>query len=194
MIESLVDGLQRNTLPAAGVVTRLTGLRRETSTMRIGVAIGASIERYSDPSRLAVAPRRMTFLTSHLGMQPGERVAGLGVVELGSIFPVLEVVALLTILPQAAIVLILMAGNAVLTQPEESSGLVTNLDGKHFRLRNMFRRVTTIAGRSRVLSLQAVPSFAVIEAGSSRRPFDNRKIEAVMFRVTLRAFLAGIGF
>jgi hypothetical protein len=44
VIESLVHGLQRNTLPAAGVVTRLTALLREASPMRIGVAIGASME------------------------------------------------------------------------------------------------------------------------------------------------------
>jgi len=136
----------------------------------------------------------MTFLTRDLGVQPGERVAGLGVVELRSIFPVLEVVALLTILSQAAIVLVLMTVHAVRADSQESSALVANLDGKHFRLCNMLRRVTTIAGQSRVFSLQAVSGFAVIEPGRSRRPFHDREIEAIVFGVTLSAFLTGIGF
>lgn len=194
VIESLVDSLQRDTLPAAGVVTRLTALLRETAAMRISMAVRTSIESQAGPSRLIVAARGVTFLTSDLGVQAGERIAGLVVVELRDIFPVVEIVALLAILPQAAMVLVLMAVHAVRANPQKSPAFVANLDGKHLRLCNMLRRVTTIAGQSRVFSLQAVSGLGVIEPGGSRRPFNNREVEAIMFGVALRALLAGIGF
>lgn len=76
MVEALADCLGRHSLPAAGVVARLTALG-EASAMRIRVAIRTFAESDADITRLAVRSGRMTFLAGDLGMRTGQRIAGL---------------------------------------------------------------------------------------------------------------------
>src|ERR1051325_5270909 len=70
VIEFLVYVLQRNPLPARSAVTGLAGLRN-SSLMRIGVAVGAFAEHKAHVTRLVIGTRCVTFLASDLGVQSG---------------------------------------------------------------------------------------------------------------------------
>lgn len=70
VIEALIHVLQRDFLPATGVVTRLTGLR-ETAVMRVLVAVGALVEWDADVLRLALRSVDVALRALHLRVQAG---------------------------------------------------------------------------------------------------------------------------
>jgi len=81
MVEAFVDCLKRNLLPSTGVVTGLATLR-ETAMMRIFVAVGTLVESSASVLRLAVPAVDVALRALHLGMQAGQRIACLRVIEL----------------------------------------------------------------------------------------------------------------
>ena len=81
VVEALVHRLQRNLLPSARAVARLAALR-EAAVVRIFVAIGALVERNAHVLRLAVRAVGVALGALHLGMQAGQRIARLRVIEL----------------------------------------------------------------------------------------------------------------
>ena len=194
MIETLADRLQRNSFPARGVVAGLASLLREAAAMGIGVAIRAGIERQTNIARLVVGSRRMALRAGHLRVEAGQRITSLVMVKLRDILPVFKIVALLAILSQAAAMLIFMAVHAIGRDAEKSSGLVSNLDGKHFIGLDVGRGVAAVARESGMLALQVVAGLTVVETGRRRRPFDDFEIFAVVLGVAARALLAGVGF
>ncbi len=110
-----------------------------------------------------------------------------------NIFPVFEIVALLAIGSQAAIVFVFMAGGAGLGNAQERAVAVPHLDAEPFRWRNVIGGVTAITSKPGMFALQRVTRLAVIEAGGGGRPLDERKVLAVMLGVTLAAALARSG-
>ncbi len=80
--------------------------------VRVGVTIGALAKSQAGEARLVVSAGRVALLTSHLRMQSGQRKLGFAVVELRDVFPILEIVALLAVLPQSPVMLVLVAGDA----------------------------------------------------------------------------------
>ena len=70
VIKALVDCLQRNLFPAAGVVTGLATLG-EAAVMRILVAVGTLIEWNADVLRLSVGSVGVALGALHLQVQPG---------------------------------------------------------------------------------------------------------------------------
>ena len=70
MVEALVDGLKRNSLPAICAVAGLASLN-EAATMWIFVAVRTLTERDSDISRLAVSTAGMTLGALDLSVQAG---------------------------------------------------------------------------------------------------------------------------
>jgi hypothetical protein len=141
--------------PSGGRVTRLASLL-EAAVVNVGMAIGALGERKSGISWLAVRASRMAFLALHLGVQTGERIACLGVVELldgGERFPVGEVVALLAICAEPPLVRILVAGSARLGNAKESLAQVFDLDDPAVGWRHVVGRVAAIAGQAGVFCL-----------------------------------------
>ncbi len=113
MIEVPVHRRQRNLLPALGVVTRLTALRK-AAVMRIGVAVRTLSKRKPAIARLIVRPRRMALLAFHLRVHSGERILRFAMVEFpdGDIFPIGRVVTLRAIAAQSALMRVLVAGSA----------------------------------------------------------------------------------
>jgi len=109
VVEPFIHRLDGNLLPAVRVVTGLAALG-EAAVMRVLVAIRALVERNSDILRLAISAVGVALGTFHLGMQSGERVSSLRVIELphADHLPVLEVVACLAGRAETAFVLILM--------------------------------------------------------------------------------------
>lgn len=69
VIETLVDGFQRNPFPSGSVMARLAGLLRKTAVMRIRVTIGAAVECQTHIARLVIRSRCMTLGAGHLRMQ-----------------------------------------------------------------------------------------------------------------------------
>ena len=147
VIKGLVERRWSNALPPAGVMTGLATLLREAALMRVAVAIRTFVERQPGVTGSIVGARRVALLTLDLHMQPGKRVACLGMIKLpGGVLPVGVVVALRTILPETATVRILVAGRAGSAQPEERPGHVVNLDQLLLRGRNPGRSMAAAAG------------------------------------------------
>ena len=98
---------------------------------------------------------------------------------------------LLARVAQAAFVLVLMTGCALLRQPEIGAIQVLDLDGRFVRRGNMRRIVALLAAQSGMFAVQGPAGGPMIELRQWRLPADQRKVDAVMFRMTLRASLAG---
>ena len=132
----------------------------------------------------------------HLGMQAGQWIACLRVIELGLTrladvdrLPVHEIVALQAIRTQATFVLICVAGGAGGRHTEIGSAQVFDFDGLAFLGRNVGRIVAFVAGQASMLAFEEVSRFLVIEGFDI--PLDQREIFPVVLRVAAGAFLAG---
>ncbi len=117
MIELSIEHILRNLFPTVGGVAGLAVLR-EGDAMRIMVAIVAFAKRNSGVARFSVWSRSMTSLARHLGMQAGQGITRLRVVELADRknFPVVVTVALEAVGTETTLMLILMARSACLRQ------------------------------------------------------------------------------
>ena len=120
VIEICIQPGRGDPLPTARVMARRTSLVLKASFMRIGVAIVALTKRQAFIAGCAAGVGRMAFFTLHLLVQSGQWITGLVVIKLsGSILPVDKVMALQTILTQAALVKIFVASHAVLRDSKE---------------------------------------------------------------------------
>ena len=84
--------------------------------MRVSVALIAGAERQTRVPGPAIGSRQVAFLAGHLPVQPGQGITGPAVIEFragnGKSLPVIEAVALQAVLPQTALMLVLVAGHA----------------------------------------------------------------------------------
>lgn len=190
VIKFFIHRLQRHALPAVRIVAGLATLLLKAALVRIGVAIVALAESQKHPARLVIRSWGVALLAGHLRVQSGQRIFRPGVIELRDVFPILEVVTLLAVLSQAAIVGILVAGSASLRNPQEGFVRVPDLNAEPLVWSDMLRAVTFVTGQAGVFSEQVVAGFAVVEAGRCWRPLDNWKIHPVMLGVALGALLA----
>jgi len=147
VVESLVDGLQANPLPSAGIVAGVATLR-EAAVVGILVAIGALAEWNANVFRLAIGTVGVALGALHLRMQSGERITGFGVVELAHVdgFPVDEVVAGLAGRAQTALVEIFVTGRAGGGHTEIGAVQILFLNGRTFLCRDVGGIVTFVAG------------------------------------------------
>lgn len=116
------------------------------------MAVVALSERDADITRLIVCPRRVAFLACDLRVLPGQRISGLRVIELRNVFPVLEVVALLAIRSEPAIVFILVTGQTGLRNAEEGAAAIADLDAESLGCRHFVGGVAAVAGQASVLA------------------------------------------
>ena len=190
VVELLVNALHRDLLPSGRRVARGTGLG-EAAVVGIFVAIGAEAKGDACVSWLAIRTVRVALLAFHLGVEAGQRITGLAVIELGRIdlFPVHEVVAGLAIGTQAALVEIFMAGNASGRQAKEGTVQVLFLDRLPVFGRDTRGIVTLVAFESRMLAFENIAGFFVVKGLCI--PLDQGEIYAVVVGVTTGAFLAG---
>ncbi len=114
----------------------------------IFVAIRALIERDADILRLAVRAVGVALRALHLYMQTSQRIAGFRVIEFADAdrFPVIEVMAGLTVRTQAALMLVLVAGDASSRKAKISAVQVPNFDGAAFLRRNVRWIMALVAG------------------------------------------------
>lgn len=92
----------------------------ERSFVRIAMAGRASIKLHilitSGSPRLV---RFVTFLARHLTMQAGQRVAGLRMVELRGLLPVIHVMTTLAVVSELPLMRIGVAGQTIRGEPKE---------------------------------------------------------------------------
>jgi len=193
VIEALVHRLHRDLLPSARVVARLAGLAAKAAAVRIFVAVGALVERNANILRLAIGSIDMTLGALHLGVQSGQQIARLRVVELGDVdtLPVFEVVTLLTSRPQASFVQIFVTASACSRQTEIRTTEVLDLDRRPFSRGDMRRIMTFVARQAGVLAFERIASFVMVEGLDV--PLDEGEVFSVVLGVAARAFLAGAG-
>ena len=127
----------------------------------------------------------MTLGALHLGMQAGQGIARLRVIELGltrlahvNRLPVHEIVALQAIRAQATFMLILVAGGASGCHPEIGSAQVFDFDRLAFLGRDVGRSVAFVAGQASMLAFEEISRVLVIEGFDI--PLDQREIFSVM--------------
>ena len=190
VVESLVDGLQADPLPSAGIMAGVATLR-EAAVVRILVAIGALAEWNANVLRLAVGTVGVTLGTLHLRMQSGERITGLRMVELAHVdgFPVDEVVAGLAVRAQTTLVEILVTGRAGSGQTKVGAIQILFLDGRAFLRRDAGGSVTFVAFQAGVLALKQISGFFVVE--SLGVPLDKREVFSIVIGMATGALLAG---
>lgn len=107
-------------------------------------------------------------------------------------FPVVVVVALQAVLPQAALVVVFMASAAGWRYTQVGSLQILDFNDRAFALRNVLRTVTLGAGQTCVLAFQHVARLLVIEAVDV--PLDQREVLPVVIGVAAGTILAGTGF
>jgi len=190
MVKVFVDGLQRNLLPSAGAVARLAALG-ETSTMGIFVAIRTLIKGNPNVLRRAIGAVRMALRALHLGVQPGQRIPGLRVIELrdADLLPIDEVMARLAFGPESSFVLIFVARCACGREPQIRTAQVFFFDRRPILWRDVRRIMTLVACQACVLTFERVPGFLVIE--NLWVPLHQREVFTVVFGVAAGALLAG---
>lgn len=168
----------------------LATLLREAAMMGIGVAIRALAERKTDKARLLVRSRRMAFFAGHLGVQAGERIPGLGVVEgFSYTLPVAVVVALQAVLAQAAAVRVLVASDTGRQKPEVGAIQVFYLDERPLGCRNVFGTVTAVAAQPGMFAFERIASLFMVEG--LWIPLNEWEIPPVVFGMAAAALLAG---
>jgi len=114
VIEILVHRLLRDSLPTPGAMAGGTCLG-EAAVVRVLVAIGTQVERNACVPRLAIGPVGVALGALHLGVETGQRIPRLRVIELVANLqrlPIFVVVTLQAIRAQAAFVIILVARDA----------------------------------------------------------------------------------
>lgn len=154
------------------------------------MAVGTLAEWDPGVAGLVIGAGGVTLLAGHLRVQSGQRVAGLGVIELahGDSFPVGVVVALETIRAQPSVVRILMAGDATRRDAQKSIVQILDFDRRALSLGDTLGGMTSIAGESCVFTLKGVSRLLVVEC--FRVPLDEREVLTIVFGVTARALLA----
>jgi len=191
VVEALVERRRRNSLPSRRRVARLASLL-EAAVVNVGVAIRALRKGDSCISRLAVSARRVALLTSDLGVQSAQRVAGFGVIKLldrGYTFPVGEIVALVAIRAQPPLVRVLVAGGARLGDAEEGFVQILYFEERAIGGGYVLGAVTLVAVQACVLCLERIPRLLVVER--IRIPLNDGKIFSVVVGVAAHASLAG---
>ena len=102
--------------------------------------------------------------------------------------PIVEIVAALAGLAEAAIVLILMTAHASGRGAKKSLVQVFNFDQCASRGSNVFRRMTAIAGQPAMFAFKRVSSLAMVEGIAV--PLNDREVFPVMLGVTADAIFA----
>ena len=120
-----------------------------------------------------------------------ERIACLGVIECFAVeargLPIRGVVALRAVRPEAALVLVFVAGPARGRQAHP--GVLQILAGQERPLRrgNVLRQMAGTTTHSHVLAVENVSGLRVIKSRRRRVPMNHVEVHAVMIRVALHA-------
>lgn len=132
----------------------------------------------------------VAFFACHLAVQAGQRVACLRVIELIGGFPIYEIVAALAVVPQLALVGVLVASNAFLGQSKERPGRILHFDQRALRGNHIGRNMALLASQAGMFAFQAIARKAVVKLCLRRLPMNEMEIFAIVFQMAAHAFLA----
>jgi hypothetical protein len=175
--------------PSRGGVTFFAALL-EGAFVRIDMAVDAGLELHVFVAyRTAGHIWLVALFAGNLDVKAGQRIAGLGVIELIGRFPVREIMTLQAIVSELAFVHIFVARHAVLRQTEERLRKIFHFDERAILANHISRRVALFARDGRMLSLQLVAGQAMIKLFLRRLPVDQAKVFPVMFQMAANAIL-----
>ena len=128
------------------------------------MAVNAGLELHILVTRRTTGYIRLVaLLAGNLDVQTGQRVAGLGVIELVCRFPVREVMTLQAIVSELAFVNVLVARHAILRQSEKGLREVFHLDERALIASHVSRRVAFFTRDASMLAFQLVARLQVVE-------------------------------
>lgn len=177
--------------PLCGVVARLAGAL-EATLVRISVTVRATRER--NPRvfdvRFGIRHGRVTFSAGHrcVGSRQGEFRGRM--IECCGELPRIRSVALHTVRTQLPAVLVLMAPDAGTGESQIAMIQVFHLNLRARRGHDLSRVVALLATQSGMAARQRESGLPMIHGFAVRLPADERKICAIVVRVTLNAIFA----
>lgn len=159
--------------------------------MRVLVAIGALAERHSlqlDQLRI-LRLGLMAFLAWNAGVLASEGEPCFGMIKVADRFPIVEAVALRTVLAQPAAMCIRMASSALARKAEKRPVKILYLDSSSLGLRNVRRVVALLASEAGVFPFQRISGLSVIESLLRRFPVNDLEVFAVVLGMATDALL-----
>jgi hypothetical protein len=108
VVKVVLNGVARYRVPPFRRMTRFTA-SREFALVGIGMAIGTAGKLQARPIWTSISSRSVTFSAGDLNVQPGQREASAGMIEICERLPISRVVTLLAGRSKATLVRILMA-------------------------------------------------------------------------------------
>lgn len=133
----------------------------------------------------------MALLACDVLVQARQRITRLRVVEGVGVdlraLPVRSRMALRAVCPETALMLVLMATDAIRRQPEPGLTQILRCEKPAPRLNNVCRLMARPAANAGVLALQHITSLRMIESLGSRVPMQQREVRPIVIGVTLDA-------
>ncbi len=127
-------------------------------------------------------------------MRARQRETGAGVIESRRVLPVIKGMAARAVLPQLALMRVLMTGKAVAREAQETSVKVLHFDARALAGRNTSGVVALLASQAGMFSYQNVTGFRVVEGFQGGFPTNELEVLPIVFGVATRAvFLAALG-
>jgi hypothetical protein len=170
-------------LPSRGGVTFFATLL-EGTFVRIDMAVNAGLELHIFIARWSAGHIwLMALLAGNLDVKTGQRIAGLGVIELVCCFPVREVMTLQAIVSELTLVHVLVAGHAILRQSEKGPRKVFHLDERALIGNHIAGHVALLAGNVGMLAFQLVARLLVIKVLLRRLPVDQTEVFSIVLQM-----------
>lgn len=156
--------------------------------MRVGVAIAAAAKWDSDVLRKFVGSWRVTSLAWNLDVQTGQGITRERVVELPNVdlAPLVEVVTLQAVGPEAPPMLVVMAIAAGGGNTQKCFAEILDFDGQAFSFGHALWGVAAVTAQSRMLTFEFVAGLLMIEGWNV--PFCQDEIFAIVFGMAVGAF------
>jgi hypothetical protein len=134
--------------------------------------------------------REVTLVACDLRVHAREGIFRFRMVELLQLFPVVEIVAALTIRSELAFVRIGVAGDAVLRKTQKRGGEILALNHRSFRRSYVRGSMAFLASWAGVFIHQQITGQLMIELLQGRFPMDQREIRAIVLHVAPHAIVA----
>ena len=132
----------------------------------------------------------VAFFTGDRDVQTGQRITRLRVIEFLSRLPIGGVMATLAILAQLSFVIVHVARNTFLRQPQVGLAEIFILNQSTFGRRDVCQGVTFLAIHLGVLAIERISSEFVVKLLDWNVPVNQVKINSIVFEMAVHAIFA----